>query len=127
MPDLTYKQLQAAVTALAKDVTRASEAIKAEARHMDEEAQDTARLADSIGAMRVDKATVGETKELSKIMAGLSEAVLAYASAGDNTAKAAQAAHAQNHASHDRIHEAASRSPVGREIYDVNREWFRQE
>jgi hypothetical protein len=127
MPDLTYKQLQAAVTNLAKDTTRASEAIKGEAQKIDEQATDTARTAESIAALRVDKATVAETRELARIMAGLSEAVLAYATAGDTTAKTAQAAHDQNQASHDGIHEAVQRSTVGRDIYDVDREFLRQE
>jgi methyl-accepting chemotaxis protein len=125
--DLTYKQLQQHVAALHRDVTRAAEAIRARAKEIDEEAQDTARVADSIGALKVDKDTVSETREVSKIMAGLSEAVIAYATAGDNTAKAAQAAHEQNHASHDGIHEAVGRSPVGPDIYSVERDWFRQE
>ena len=127
MADLTYKQLQAAVTAVAKDVTRASEAIRGEARRIDEEATDTARIADVISSLRVDKATVAETRELSRIMAGLSEAAIAYATCGDTTAKTAQAAHDQNHSSHDGIHHAVQRSSVGRDIHDLDREWLRQE
>lgn len=127
MPELTYKQLQAAVAAEAKASARAAEAIRNEAKQLDEHATDTGRTAESIAALRVDKATVAETRELAKITAGLSEAVLAYATAGDNTARAAQAAHEQNRASHDGIQQAVSRSTVGRDIYDVDREWLRQE
>jgi hypothetical protein len=123
MPELTYKQLQAAVADAQKRITRSAEAINAKARQINEEARDTGRVAEQIGAMRVDSATVSETRELSKIMAGVSEAAIAYAAAGDTTARAAQAAHAQNHASHDRINEAVNRSPVGREIYDVFSDW----
>jgi hypothetical protein len=127
MAELTYAKLAAKVTALAKTIARDGEAIQALAQNITEEAADTARVADSIGAMRVDTATIGETQQLSKIMAGVSEAVIAYASAGHTTVKTAQATQNQNQSSHYGIGEAASRSPVGKAIYDVNRDWFRQE
>lgn len=127
MAELTYAQLAAKVNALAKTIAQDGEAIQALAQNINDEAADTARVADSIGALRVDTATIGETQELSKIMAGVSDAVIAYAAAGSTTVKTAQAAQAQNRSSHYGIGEAASRSPVGRAIYDVNREWFRQE
>lgn len=126
MTDLTYKQLQKAVTDLRNNVTRASEAIRGRAKELDEEAQDTARVADLIGRLRVDNATVGETNELSRIMRGVSEAAIAYASAGDTTAKTAEAAHQQAHTTHNGIQEAVSRSNVTG-IHDIDREWFRQE
>ncbi|MFD9004410.1 hypothetical protein ACFV0T_26215 [Streptomyces sp. NPDC059582] len=127
MPDLTYKGLQASTTALAKDIARSAEAIRKESQAIDDEAKDTGRQADGIASLRVDNTTVSETRDLAKIMAGLSDAVIAYASAGDTTARHAQAAHQQNHDSHDRIHEAVRRSPVGRDIYDVNRAWVNPE
>ncbi|GGS96219.1 hypothetical protein [Streptomyces violaceus] len=127
MPDLTYAQLAKATANLARDITRSAEAIRVHAKSIDEEAKDTARVAESIAALKVDAATVAETREVARIMAGLSEAVLAYATAGDTTARAAQAAHDQNKASHAAIGEAASRSPVGREIYDVDNNWLTQE
>lgn len=127
MPELTYAQLAGQVNNLAKTIAKDGEAIQGLARNIADEAADTGRVADCIGAMRVDRATIGETSQLSKIMAGVSEAAIAYASAGNTTVKAAQAAQAQNKSSHYGIGEAAGRSPVGREIYDVNREWFRQE
>lgn len=127
MPDLTYAQLAKATTDLARDIARSAEAIRIHAKNIDDEAKDTARVAESIAAFKVDTATVAETREVARIMAGLSEAVLAYASAGDDTAHAAQAAHDQNKASHAAIGEAASRSPVGREIYGVDNGWFAQE
>jgi hypothetical protein len=126
MADLTYKQLQQAVTELGKNVARASEAIRVKAKQIDEEATDTARVAEMIGAMSVDNATVAETRELAKITAGLSQAAIAYATAGDNTTKAAQAAHDQARTTHGGIQEAVSRSNVAG-IHDVNREWLRQE
>lgn len=126
MADMTYQQLQKAVTELRNNVTRAAEAIRLRAKELDDEAQDTARIADLIGRLRVDNATVGETNELSRIMRGVSEAAIAYASAGDTTAKTAEAAHQQAHTTHDGIQEAVSRSNVTG-IHDVDREWFRQE
>lgn len=125
MADLTYKQLQKAVTDLAKDVAKGSETIRTVAQQIDEEAQDTARVAEAIGGMGVDRDTVSETSELSKIMRGVSEAALAYASAGDNTTKAAKAAYDQAHTTHNGIQEAYSRSTVN--ISNLNREWLRQE
>lgn len=127
MPDLTYKQLAKAVQDVAKDSMRSAEAIREHAERISQHARDTARIADQIGARRVDQATIGETQQLSKIMDGLTEAAIKYASAADTTAKQAQAAHAANRTSHERINEAAGRSPVGAEIYDVHNRWFEQE
>lgn len=124
MPELTFGELQKQVLDLAQEVTRDAEAITRNASRINEEANDTARIGDSIGSMRVDTATVGETSQLSKIMAGLSEASLTYAAKTNDTAKAAQAAKDQNQASHRGIGEAAGRSPVGAAIYDVKREWL---
>ena len=126
MPDITYKQLQAAVTGLGKTVTQGADAIRARAKEIDDEAQDTARVAEMIGGMRIDTDTVSETRELSRIMRGVSDAAIVYAACADTTAKYAQAAHDQAHATHDGIQEAVSRSPVA-SIHDVDREWFRQE
>jgi hypothetical protein len=127
MPDLTYAQVAKATAALAKDITRSAEAIRTHAKDIDAEAKDTARTAECIGALRVDSATVAETREVARIMAGLSEASLDYATAAVTTARAAQTAHDQNKASHHGIGEAASRSSVGREIYEVDRVWLTQE
>lgn len=127
MADIAYKQLQAEVTALAKEVRRGAEAIQQDAKYVDDEATDTARIADSIASLKVDQATVAETREVSKIMAGLSEAVLAYAAGADTTARQAQAVHAQNHTSHDRLAEAFQRSTVGHDIYSVDRTWITPE
>ncbi|MEU5742057.1 hypothetical protein ABZ784_29200 [Streptomyces tendae] len=127
MPDLTYGQLAKATATLAKDITRSSEAIHTHAKNIADEAQDVARTAESIAALRVDGATVAETRELSRLMDGIASTALAYAAAGDTTARAAQAAHDQNKASHSSIGEAMSRSTVGRDIYQVERTWLTQE
>lgn len=125
MGDLTYKKLQKAVTDLAKDVAKGSEAIRSAAQWIDEEAQDTSRVAEAIGGMGVDRETVSETHELSKAMRGVSEGAIDYASSGDNTTKAAKAAYEQAHTTHNGIQEAYSRSTVN--ISNLNREWLRQE
>ncbi|WP_331756592.1 hypothetical protein [Streptomyces decoyicus] len=125
MPDITYKQLKAAVEDLAKEVNRASDAIRARAQQIDEEAKDTARIAEMIASMGVDTETVGETRDLSRLMNGVSEAAIAYASAGDNTAKSASAAAIQAHTTHGGIQEAVSRAPV--DVRGLDREWLRQD
>lgn len=125
MADITYKQLKAAVENLAKEVNRASDAIRAKAQQIDEEAKDTARIAEMIAGMGVDTATVGETRDLSRLMNGVSEAAITYASAGDNTAKSASAAAIQAHVTHGGIQEAVSRSPV--DVRNLDREWLRQD
>ncbi|MFJ5294566.1 hypothetical protein [Streptomyces sp. NPDC088348] len=125
MADLTYKQLQKAVTDIKKDVTRAADAIRAKSQKIDDEAQDTSRVAEMIGGMGVDPETVAETRDLSRIMKGVSEATIAYASAGDTTAKAADAAYTQAHSTHGGIQEAVSRSSV--DVRNLDREWLRQE
>ncbi|MFE4915821.1 hypothetical protein ACFRCX_30415 [Streptomyces sp. NPDC056652] len=125
MAELTYKQLLKAVTDLQKDVTRSSEAIRVKAQQMDEEARDTARIAEMIGGMGVDSDTISETRDLSRLMNGVSEAAIAYASAGDNTAKAAKAAYDQAHATHGGIQEAFARAAV--DMTSLDRDWLRQD
>ena len=127
MPDITYRQLAKAVYDLAMASTRNADTITENAKWISEEARDTARDADQIGALRVDKATIAETRDVSNILKGLSDGVLNYAVAGHNTSKYASHVHAVNSKLHDRVNEAASRSTVGREIYDVDNGWFTQE
>lgn len=126
MADLTYKQLQKAVSTVRSDVAKAADAIRSRAQKIDEEAQDTARVAEMIGGLKVDNGTVSETHEVARIMRGLSEAAIAYASAADTTAKTATAAHEQARTTHSGIQEAVSRSNVTG-IHNVNREWLRQD
>lgn len=125
MADITYRQLKADVTALSKDVARGADAIRARAQQIADDARDTARLAEMIASMGVDDATIAETNELAKNADGVSQASLAYAAAGDTTARAMKAAHDQAHASHDGINEAVSRSTVN--VSRLDREWLRQE
>ncbi|MEU9998117.1 hypothetical protein [Streptomyces sp. NPDC050848] len=126
MAELTYRQLCTAVAELEKSIVSSSDAIQANAAWMDEEAQDTARVADMIATMNVDRYTVGETQALARIMRGVSEAALAYASAGDTTAKAVSIVGAQARTTHEGVQERVSRSNVDG-IHDVHRDWFEQE
>ncbi|MFE5482999.1 hypothetical protein [Streptomyces sp. NPDC056527] len=126
MAELTYRQLCKAVAELEQRVSRSAEAIHANAAWIDKEAQDTGRVAEMIATMNVDRHTVGETHALARIMRGVSEAAIAYATAGDTTAKAAAAVGAQARTSHDGIQESYSRSNVDG-IHNVHRDWFEQE
>lgn len=125
MAELTYKQLLKEVADVRNEVVRGAEAIRKESARIDDEAKDTASIAEMIAGMGVDTSTVAETRELSKIMAGLSKATIAYANAGDTTAKMADAAHQQARTTHAGIQEAYTRSPV--DLQGLNREWLRQE
>ncbi|MFF8544810.1 hypothetical protein ACF060_31490 [Streptomyces werraensis] len=127
MPDLTYAQVAKETAALAKDINRSAERIRGYAKDIRDEAIDTARVAEAIGAMNVDKATVAETRDLARRMDAVAVAADEYATAADTTARAATTAHEQNKNSHSAIGEAAARSSVGREIYDVNSGWLAQQ
>lgn len=125
MSDITNKQLQAAVTALGKSVTQDAEAIRGAALSIHAEAMDTARVAEQIASLGVDQASVAETRDLAKVMGGVSEASVAYAAASDTTARTAFAAVNQARASHDGIQEAVSRSPV--DVSGLDRSWVTPE
>ncbi|WP_329047132.1 hypothetical protein [Streptomyces sp. NBC_01422] len=125
MADLTFRRLQADITALARDVTRYAEGIYADTQKIDEEAREVARIAEHIQSMGVDSATTSETRELAQAMTGLASDSRAVGSAGVGTARAAMVAHEQAVASHGGINEAISRSTV--DVTNLNREWLRQE
>jgi hypothetical protein len=124
--DLTNKQLQAETAALAKQAARDSDEISKIAAYFTEEAQDTRRVADMIGAKQVDPDTVAETSELGKIIDGLSEAALTYANITSDTSRIADQAAQTTRTTHDGIGEQVNRSPV-RNIHDVHRDWLTQE
>lgn len=125
MADLTYQQLQKTVTDLAKDVMQHAGAVRADALGVDRDAKDTARVAEVIAAIGVDPDTIAEAHQLARITAGVSQAAVAYANAGDTTGKAAQAAGAQAKASHGGINEAYNRSTV--DISHMKPQWLTQE
>jgi hypothetical protein len=125
MADLTYRQLQAATTALAQDIARSAEANQAEAGHIEADARDTARISEMIAGMGVDSATVAETRELAKATSILGDAARSYATAGNTTARAAKAAHDQARSSHGGINEAYNRAQV--DVRNLKPEWLRQQ
>ncbi|MET8585759.1 hypothetical protein ABZX39_33550 [Streptomyces collinus] len=127
MPELTYSQLSKGVHDMAMASARNAETINKNAEWMSDEARDTGHIADQIGSVRVDQATIAETQQASRIMQGLAHAVLAYAVGADTLAKTAMAAHQVNKDDHGGINEAVNRSSVGREIYEVDNGWFAQE
>lgn len=120
---LTYRQLLREARALARDVRRATERHKKMAAAMDSHAKDTGRVAEQIAGLKVDSATVAETREVSRIMQGLSTAALAYASAADEASRAAVAAERETITTHGGIKEARDRSPVKM----ADRDWYGQE
>lgn len=125
MADITNKQLQAAVTALGKTVTRDAEAILGAALAIRDDAMDTARVAEQIASLGVDQASVAETHELAKVMEGVSKASASYAAASNTTARMATAAVDQARASHDGIQEAVNRAPV--DTTNLKRQWITPE
>lgn len=127
MPDITYAKLAREVDALIKTVNRDAQALQNLTAEMSQEAHDTFRTAETIAAMFVDSATIAETRELGSHMSAQSNDAGAYATAANTTARAMTAAAEQNRDSHYDFGIAAQRSPVGSDIYSVDREWFRQE
>jgi hypothetical protein len=120
---LTYRELLRETRTLARDVRRATEQHKKMATAMDAHAKDTGRVAEQISALHVDTATVAETREVARIMQGLSTAAIAYANAADEASRAAAAAEREAVTTHGGIQEAADRSPVPM----ADRTWYRQE
>lgn len=120
---LTYVELLRETRALARDVRRATERHKKMASAMDGQAKDTGRIAEQIAALKVDPATVAETREVGRIMQGVSVAALAYANAADEASRAAAAAEQETVTTHGGIKEARDRSPVEM----ANRTWYEQE
>lgn len=120
---LTYRQLLKQTRALAREIRAATSAHKKTAQMQAAEAKDTGRVAEQIAALKVDAATVAETREAAKIMQGISAVALSYANAADETARAAAAAEAQAVTDHGGIQEAVDRSPVPM----AKSAWYRQE
>lgn len=125
MADLTYNQLTTAIYDLQHRVLRDAEEIRIQALKIEEIADDTTRVAEMIGSMKVDPYTVGETRDLAGILLGIGGAAHSYAAAADVTARTAAAAVEQARTTHGGIDEAVSRAPI--DVHDVDREWFRQE
>ncbi|MFF2080610.1 hypothetical protein ACFVXG_38330 [Kitasatospora sp. NPDC058162] len=120
---LTYRELRRQLRALAKEVRQATEAHKKRAKTLGDEAKDTGRIAEQIAALQVDPATVAETREVSRIMQGLSTTALAYAAAADEASRAATAADQEAVRLHDGIQQAVDKSPVPM----AKASWYTQE
>ncbi len=102
---------------------KATDAHTKMASAMTAEAKDTGRIAEQISALKVDASTVTETREVARIMQGLSTAALAYATAADDASRAAVAAEQQAVTDHGGIQQAADKSPVPM----AARGWYSQE
>lgn len=120
---LTYRELLRQVVKLTAEVWRDTAAFQAVAATQEAEAKDTGRIAEQIAALKVDTATVAETREVSRIMQGLSNAAIASANATEETARHAAAANQQARSDHDGIQQAADSAPVPM----ADRQWYTQE
>lgn len=123
MAGLTYKQLLREVRNLTREIRGATDAHAKTARHQTAEARDTGHIADQITMLRVDTATVNETREVARIMNGLSDVALSYATACEEAGRSAAAAEQQAVADHGGIQEAVDRAPVPM----ANSTFYRQE
>ncbi|MFE1451992.1 hypothetical protein [Streptomyces olivaceoviridis] len=126
MAELTYKALVRAVEGKEKTLARNAEAVQNAANNITEYADDTVRDADALGAKSVDRDSLAECQELAKIIRGVSDAAIAYAAKGVDTAKAAKAAGDQARTTHSGFQEAFTRSTVT-DLENVSRDWFEQE
>lgn len=109
---LTYRELVRETRALAKEIRKATDAHRATASRMADEAKDTGRIADQLAHLKVDAATIAETREVARTMQGLSNAAVAYISGCDTASKAAAGAHDAAVTTHGGIQEAVDRSPA---------------
>ncbi|MET8661419.1 hypothetical protein ACJBCE_36420 [Streptomyces sp. NBUL23] len=126
MPNLTYKALVRKTEAKEKALARNAEGVKRAAENIKELADDTASDADALGAKSVDRDSLSECQELAKIIRGVSDGAIAYASKTADTAKAAKAAGDQARTTHAGFQEAYDRSDVT-DLEKVSRDWFEQE
>lgn len=124
--DLTYKALQAMVATLEKDITRNAQEIGQAATVIDDEAKETARESDQMAAKSVDRDSVSDSKEFSKVIDGLSDGILTYAARAQDTARQAKAAGDQARTTHGGFQEAFDRSNVDG-LENVSRDWFEQQ
>jgi len=124
--EITYKALVRATEAKEQALARNAESVKRAADTITEHADDTAKDADALGAKSVDRDSIAECQELSRIIRGMSEAAISYAAKGVDTAKAAKAAGDQARTTHAGFQEAFDRSTVTN-LEDVSRDWFEQE
>lgn len=125
MADMTYTQLVRSIETHQVTTARSAEAIRLRAQALSDYAQATRHDAKCLAAMSVDPYTYSEADQLARNLDGVSDAVVAYASASDTTARCAKAAADQARATHAGVQQAASRAPV--DVTGVKRVWFQQE
>ncbi|MFF3067156.1 hypothetical protein [Kitasatospora sp. NPDC057936] len=121
--DLTHRELVRQVRELSRELRRDTAAFRALAKAQQQEAQETGRIADQIAALHVDSATIAETREVARIMQGLSQAAIAYESAAEEAGRSAAATETQARTDHDGIQQAVDSSPVPM----ADRTWYTQE
>ncbi|MEV7907235.1 hypothetical protein [Streptomyces anulatus] len=126
MAELTYKALVRKTEAKEKALARNAEGVKRAAENIKELADDTASDADALGAKSVDRDSLSECQELAKVIRGVSDGAITYASRTADTSKAAKAAGDQARTTHAGFQEAFDRSSVT-DLETVSRDWFEQE
>lgn len=124
--ELTYKALREKVGDLQKKVARNADNIQESAKVIEEEATETRRESDQMAAKAVDKDSVADALELSKVIKGMSDGILSYAAKGQDTARQATAVLDQAHSTHGGFQEAFDRSSVDG-LENVSRDWFEQQ
>lgn len=120
---LTYRELLRQIRTLAREVRKDTEEHKKLADALNGEARDTGRIAEQIASLKVDASTVAETREVARIMQGVSDSALSYANAADEASRSAQAAENQLTTEHGGIQQAVDSSPVSM----AERTWYGQE
>ncbi|MEU3330201.1 hypothetical protein ABZ709_32475 [Streptomyces albus] len=126
MAELTYKTLVRKTEAKEKALNRNAEGVRQAAENIKALADDTASDADVLGARSVDRDSLAECQELAKVIRGVSDGAITYASKTADTAKAATAAGDQARTTHAGFQEAFDRSDVT-DLEKVSRDWFEQE
>lgn len=124
--DLTYKALRARTAALKKSVLRNAEGVAQSAQVIEGEAAETLRESEQLAVKCVDRDSVADSQALSKIIAGVSAGISAYAVKGQDTARQAQAVADQAATTHAGFQEAFDRSDVDG-LENVDRNWLEQE
>lgn len=124
--ELTYKALQAKVANLEKRVSANAAAVQDAAKVIDDEATEAQRESEQMAAKSVDRDSVSDAHEFSKVIAGLSEGILTYAAKGQDTAKQAKAASDQARATHGGFQEAFDRSNIDG-LENVSNDWLEQQ
>lgn len=124
--ELTYKALRAKVGALQKKVSRNADNVQQSAKVIEEEAAEALRESDQMAAKAVDRDSVADALELSKVIKGVSDGIISYAAKGQDTARQARAANDQARSTHGGFQEAFDRSNING-LERVSRDWFEQQ